>query len=366
MKVIILDKNVEYAERLKRFVEKHHPMLQLFVCDNIDSAKTTMNIEKCDVVLADAVFSEEPSDFVETFEKTAAFSFFSERNEIVNDREAFCKYITVKEMYDKICSLYERKKNRILKEKEEGESDINKTQVITFFSASGGAGSSTMAAACAMALSQSTKVLYMNFEQLSSEGAFFSGSGKKGISDVIALLKTRYTDADIYNQLKEIIVHDEKQGNENLFFIRGYRNAKDCPSMSSSGIDTIVSLLREQFDFDNIVIDVSFIAGPVFDKIVFNSDQIVLVSVGSDVSNEKMLRVRRYIEVVGRESKTKMPRMNAIFNQYYGMKDEEVVTKDMRVLLRLPRYRTNEAAHVSSQTIINTILATGNAFSEFR
>lgn len=64
-------------------------------------------------------------------------------------------------------------------------------------------------------------MLYLNLEQLSSESVFFDGPRKKGLSDLIALLKSKFSEADLYNQLKELFTSDEKQGSDNLQFIRG-------------------------------------------------------------------------------------------------------------------------------------------------
>ncbi len=366
MKVIILDKNVEYAERLKRFVELKHPMIQLLICDNKEAAIKTSEKEKCDVFLADVVFADELAESIPEIEKDAAFSFISDTDEILKDREAFGKFMRVEEMYGKICSLYETKKNRILQTHAKDEEKNKNAKVITFFPVSGGTGSSTLAAVCAIALSRTAKVLYLNLEQLSSESVFFDGPGKKGISDLIALLKSKFSEADLYNQLKELFISDEKQGSDNLQFIRGYRTANDCASMAPNFIEVLIRQLREKFDFKYIVIDTGFIAGKVFDQIVMNSNQLVFVSNGSDIANEKLRRIRRYVEVIGRESKTAMPAENIAFNQYYGIKDEELVTRDMRVLLRVPRYRTDEKEHIASQVVVNAILSRGDVFGELR
>ncbi|MBP5461301.1 MAG: AAA family ATPase [Lachnospiraceae bacterium] len=361
MKVIILDSNTEYSTRVKYFMEKKHPMLQIFACDNYQAAKETIENEKCEVALFDAAFDSIDAKELAALEDKVAFSFISERNEIVWDREAFCKYVPISELYARIISLYEKKKNRILKENGKNE-ESESAKIITFLPICGGAGSSTMAATCAIALAKDAKVLYLNLEQDSSDTSFFASECKKTISDVISMLKTKYTDAGIYNLLKEIIAKDTSQRYANPDYVRGYRNIPDCLDFAPNGIEAMLRIIKRQFDYQFIIIDTGFIAGPFLNKIITLSDSVVFVSNGSDVANAKMQRIRRYFEIIGQNSQAKMPKEYVIFNQYYGVKDEAIITRDMTVILRIPRFRTDDKQHISSQTVINQVLREAAAF----
>lgn len=357
MKVLYLDKNVEYAKRWKQFMENKHPLIQVFICDDAAAAIATVSKEKCDVMFADAVFdSMDPKD-IEKIESTAAFAFVSERDELIFDREAFCKYITIEEWYEKICTLYEKKKNRIIRSKARKEVASNLAKVITFLPVSGGAGSSTMAAACAAALSASDPVLYVNLEQKASDAAFFTVQGKKDLSDVASMLNSKFTDSGVFNLLRETIGRDEAFAREKLHVLRGYKNIIDSVDMTPEAISALIRILKkEEFGYKFIVLDADCIAGKTMEMLITLSDSIVFVSNGTETANEKLQKVRQYMEIIS-QNEGIMPKEYIAFNQYYGMKDEAMVVKDMEILLRLPRYRTNEGGAITPQTIIRQVLS---------
>ena len=66
--------------------------------------------------------------------------------------------------------------------------------MIIFSSPSGGVGTSSMAAACAVHYAmQGKKVLYLNLEKFGSADVFFSGEGQFDMSDIIYTLKSKKT-----------------------------------------------------------------------------------------------------------------------------------------------------------------------------
>lgn len=368
MKVLYLDRNVEYARRLKQFMENKHPLIQVFICDDVEAAVSTVAKERCDVVFVDAVFDSLDQQVIDKIEQTAAFSFISERDELLRDREAFCKYITIEEWYEKICSLYEKKKNRILRTSVKKESDGNLAKVITFLPVSGGAGSSTMAATCAVALAATGSVLYINMEQKASEAAFFSYKGKKGLSDVTSMLNSKFTDVGVCNLLKEVIGRDELYSRDQLYVLRGFKNIIDSVDLNAAAIGTLIRLLKkEEFEYKYIVVDTDCIAGKAMEKLIVMTDSLVLVSNGTDTANEKLGKIQQYLEIISRNTEDPMPKEYIAFNQYYGMKDEAMIVKDIEVLTRVPRYRTNDTGAITPQTVIRQVLSVSSpAFDKLK
>ncbi len=366
MRVLILDTDTEYSGRLRHYCSKRYTQLQFSVCDDPEAAKKLMQESAYDVVLFDAEFDDIQPESLAPLLGRSAFAYISGTNEIVNDCDTIMKYIPVTEMFTKICALYEKKRNRIVRQNKDSTEQEKKTEIITFLPVHGGAGSSTMAAACAMSLSEEADVLYIDLEQCPSDAVFFDGSGKKGISDVISLLKTRYTDPSVVNLLHEVIQKDTKQKNYKVDYIRGYANIMDCLSMTVSCLDTLLRVLREKMNYRFIIIDADLIISPILNKLIAETDKLVFVSSGADVANNKLRRIQRYLEILARDDACEMPEKYLLFNQYYGMKEELTVAGDMEILAKIARYRTGDKTRITSQNILREVLSGKQVFAALK
>lgn len=366
MKILILDKDTDYSQRFKYYFSKKYVQIQIAVSDNIEDAKRMMNDETYDVVLFDAGFDDVIIEELETWLKKAVFAYLSETNEVVNEKDTIVKYSTVSDLYSSICALYEKKKKRVIKKDNDEDQQYKKTELITFFPVNGGAGSSTMAAACAISLAAEYNVLYVNLEQRPSDSVFFKGNGKYGISDIVSTLKTKYTEAGLSQLLNDIIQKDTKQSSSKVSFIKGYSNIMDCMSMTEQSMEALLKALHDKLDYRFIIIDADFIVSTVLSKLITASDKLVFVSSGSDTSNTKLLKIQRYLDVLERNDEYKMPVSYLLLNQYYGMNDEQLVARDMEIIARIARYRTDDNVRITSQDVIDIILSKKNVFSKLK
>ncbi|MBQ8961466.1 MAG: hypothetical protein IJ071_09710 [Ruminococcus sp.] len=337
-------KNTDHSQRFKYYLNKKHPDVQITVFDNYEDASASLQKEKYDVVLFDGTFDDISFDEISSKIGSAVFAYVSETNEIIDDKETLFKYRGVSEIYSKICELYEKKKKRTIKRSENTPDERKKTEIITFIPANGGAGSSTMAAACAIALSNTSPTLYINLEQRTSDQAFFSSDNKKGITEIAALLKTKYSDSALYQMIRDSISQDTKQHGSKVFYIKGFNNIMEYTSLAPNGIETLFKALREKFDYGSVIIDTDFIVNDNMKKIILLSDKVTVVSSGSDIADVKLSKLKRYFEIISREAEDKMPEKYLILNQYYGSENEQSSLKDMELIARLARYRTDSKA----------------------
>lgn len=364
MKILLLDKDADYSQRLKYFFEKKYHDMQISICDNIEAVDNVLENESIEIVLFDAEFDDVSELKIDEIAKNSVFSYISSTNEIVNNRDTIYKYKSISELYSKLCELYEKRKNRIIRQTSGDDAEKKDTEVITFMPVHGGAGSSTIAAACAVALAKENKVLYLNFEQRTSVQVFFRGAVKSGLSDLVAALKTKYTENTIYQLLKEVIQQDTVQQFARPMFVNGYKNIMDCLSINPQCVEVILNVLKKRFDFRYIIIDTDFIVSDVMQKLIVSSDKLVFVSSGSDISNIKLTKLARYIDIVTRENENVIGDKYLIMNQYYGSVNSVPSMQDMKVIGSLARYRTDEVGRVSSQAIIDQILQKDNFFNE--
>lgn len=370
MRILLLDQNTDYSQRFKHYIGKKYAALQIVVCDNLDAVKQQLKEEVFDVVLFDSAFDKAEPAEIGIPEEQTAFVYISETNEVVNGQETIFKYSSVTELYTKICSVYEKKKKRLVKDEKKTKADDgseeNAAKVITFLPVHGGAGSSTVAAACAASLAAEDAVLYLNLEQRPSDSVFFSGEGKTGISDILSTLKTKYQLKGLMMDIEQAIQKDQRLGCENLSYIKGYSNIMDCSYMNAQSIDALLGTLREHFDFRYIIIDADFIVGPQLQKLIYSSDKLVFVSSGSDVSNEKLKKIQRYLEILARDEDNIVPPSYLVLNQYYGMNDEASIAKDMEIIGRFSRYRTDDQSRITSGKIINEIMKKPETFANLK
>ena len=366
MKLLILDRDTDYLERFQHYLSKKYTHMQISVCDNIETAKVLLHEDTFDVLLFDAEFDDVKLEELSIDSSNIIFAYISATNEIVNNQSTLFKYLSVSELYSGICELYEeKKKNRVIKSDKTEKLTDKKIEIITFLPVHGGAGSSTMAAACAISLASEHDVLYLNLEQRPSDSVFFFGENKKGLTDIVAFLKTKYTDEGIAKLLKSIIQKDQKQPGAKVSFIKGYTNIMDCLSISEQNLEVLLNSIRDNTDFRYVIIDADFIVSPVLQELIVASDKLVFVSSGSDISNYKLSKIHRYLELLKRDAQD-MPENYLLLNQYYGMNDETTIIRDMEVIARLARYRTDDNSRITSQNIINQVLSNKDVFAKLK
>ena len=365
MKLLILDKDTDYLERFQHYLSKKYTHMQISVCDNIKTAKSLAHEDTFDVLLFSAEFDDMKAEELAINSSDIIFAYISDTNEIINGQDTLFKYLSVSELYSGICELYEKKKNRVIKTEKTEKVTDKKTEIITFLPVHGGAGSSTMAAACTISFASEYNTLYINLEQRPSDSVFFSGENKKGLTDIIAFLKTKYTDEGVSKLLKSVIQKDQKQQTGQVSFIKGYTNIMDCLSTSEQNLEVLLDIIQNNMDFRYVIIDADFIVSPVLQKLIVSSDKLVFVSSGSDISNDKLSKIHRYLELLKRDA-SKMPENYLLLNQYYGMNDESAIARNMEVIARLARYRTGNNSRITSQNVINQVLSNKDVFTKLK
>lgn len=366
MKLLILDNDLLYIKRFEKFFTKKFSDFQISVFDNISNAEEAIKNNSFDIILFGESFDNiEMENYKEIISQTA-FAYFSAKNEIINERETIFKYSSISEIHKSLCAVYEKDKNRIVRSSLDNENvSTKKSQIITFIPVHGGAGSSTMAAACAISLAENAKTLYVSYEQRSASKLIFDNKSHKGMSDIVCVMKSKYTDSGIKQIIKDVIQPDTKQTHyAQLSCINGYKNILDCMSMTPQITENFFNILKNKFNFEYIIIDTDYIVSDLMKQIIFQSDKLVFTSQGSDTADVKQKELNRYLDIIKRENKNNMPQKYLIFNKYYGNEnDEHNETGDMKIIARLARYRSDDK--LSCQAIIDEILRK-DIFSELK
>lgn len=352
MRVLLLDRNEAYAERFAQYLGKQGD-IQVSLCNDLEICKKMLSEELFQVVLFDAEFdTENPADYSR---KMTAFAFISSVKDRIKDTDTIYKYSSVSEICEEIMRIYTEHTQHEIKQDDPAEGSVA-AEVLTFLPVNGGAGGSTMAVAAAISLAARGKVLYLNLEQRSAETLVFQSDTKKCITDVIAALRTNFQLKEAKKLFDTVIVQDTAHGSGNLDFIKGYLNIGDCTSLTPQLLETLLTILRKQFQYRYIIIDADFIIGNLLRRLIVLSDKLVFVSTGSDTANLKTEGIHRYLEIIEREEDSVMPKKYMMFNQYYGMDNEETVARDMKIIGKIGRYRSDDRSLLSSSGVVAQIV----------
>ncbi len=339
IKVAILEKDKSYLTRIvSAFGTKYADKLEIYSFTDSDVAMETIDSARVDVLLASDAFDIE----THAIPKRCAFAYLVESMGIdsVRNERAICKFQKADLIYKQILSVYSEKASSITGFNVTGD----KGQIIAFGSASGGVGSSTMAAACAMHYAKKNKVLYLNIEKFGSSDLFFDGQGQFDMSDIIFALKSKKTNLPM--KLESCV----KQDSSGVYFYSKAKIALDMLEMNTDDILRLISELKLMGEYDYIVLDTDFGIDREMLKVYKQTQAIVLVGDGSVESNTKTERA--FTALTTLEANSDAPLTNRIvfvYDKVSSKTGQSVEIAGLRILGGAPRYAGASTRQVVEQ-----------------
>lgn len=259
------------------------------------------------------------------------FAYLTEQNvKKIGNTDAIAKYQKFEDIYSRIISIYS----------ELGifdaslEKEVGNTRVITFFGISGGAGSSTLAAACAVNCARAgQKTLYLNIETFSSTDEFFAGKGSGSFEDVIFALKSKKINFEL--KAKSAISQDEMTG---VYYFRPVGNFIDILQLKDEDIKNLIINLSAMQMFDVIVIDSDFKMDDRTKVLCDISAKICMVGTGSEISNSKMESFIRDVHTFEEHMHSNIiGKLVVTYNQFRSQQGRMIVADGIQVLGGAPR-----------------------------
>lgn len=340
IKLAILEKDRSYLSRLvTAFGTKYADKIEIYSFTDQEVALATLNGAKIDVLLASDAFS------IDTLKlpNRCAFAYLVDSMGIdtLNDQRAICKFQKADLIYKQILSVYSEKASSITGFNVTGDESC----VVVFCSASGGVGSSTMAAAYAVRLARKgKKVLYLNLEKFGSADVFFSGQGQFDMSDIIFALKSKKTNLPL--KLESCV----KQDSNGVYFYSQTKIALDMMELSTDDIIRLITELKIAGSYDYIILDMDFGIDKEMLKIYRQAQNIVLVGDGSLESNNKTERA--YTALATMEANADAPlvnRMSFIYDKVSSKSGQQLNVTGLRVLGGAPRYAGADVHQIMEQ-----------------
>ena len=347
IKLAMLESDSSYLRRVvPMFNSKYAEELEIYSFTDVDAAMACLEEKKIDVFLASDSFK---IDFTQ-IPKRCGFAYMVESLDInsIDHHKAICKFQKGELIYKQILSIYSEHVPNI---SGMSSSQNGAMKTIAFCSPCGGVGTSTAAAACAIALSNAgQRVLYLNAEIYGDADMFFSCDGQFDFSDVIYAVKSNKTNRAM--KLQSTV----KQDQTGVYYYSSVRIPLDIMEMGPNDYLTLQNELKARGCYDYVVMDVEFPKTQAAYKLFEYCNSIVLVTDSSDTSEAKVNKAIRGIQILDGQSDFAMqPRMWLLRNMDSSNNAQQ---NELRMLGTFPVYETVSSAQMAKQ------LSLSNAFDQ--
>ena len=265
-RIIIADTDISYIIPLQlKFVEDFFEKVDLEIISDTEYFDTLFSTpQRADIlIISDELYSQSMQRHNISHIFVMNEQYEEEQTADLNVNHIF-KYTSIKEIFNEITG----KSADVLKIENNGKQE---TQIILFYSASGGAGKTTVAMGVSASLTKNYKrVLYINAARLQVFQHMLENHSAITAADVYAKLATA-TD-NIYEDIKHVI-------RKELFnYLPPFKAALMSLGLSYSVFEKIVSSAKKSGDYDFIVVD----ADVTFDEekaFLFNiADKVIVVT----------------------------------------------------------------------------------------
>lgn len=346
IKLVILDSDKGYLNRVvSGFSAMYADSLEIHSFSVPQSALAFVHENKVDVLLASDSFDIDTDELP----SRCAFAYLVDSPDITawKDHRTICKFRKSDQIYKQIIGIYAENASSIIRIRPEQ----GKSALIGVASASGGVGSSSIAAACALHLAaKGKKTLYLNLERFGSSDAYFSGQGQFSMTDVIyALLRGK---GNLALKLESCVRQDPR----GVYFYAAAQNSVEMLELTNQHIITMLKDLQHNGGYEYIVVDMDFDIDADSMEQMRLLDMLILVGNGTEESNQKTERAYHAIEIL--ESKNPQPlsdRILFIYNAVSSTSGLTVSIPGLRVLGGTHRYSGGSKAQLLEKLSIQDL-----------
>lgn len=337
IRLAILEKDQNYLNRIVSALNtKYADYFEIYSFTNLDVALSTLSESRIDVFMAEETFEIAP----DILPKRCGFAYLVDSAEVdtLYGQKSIGKFQKVDLIYREILSIYSEHGGSASGFKQGDDT----AAVIAFSPVSGGCGSSTMAAACAIHFAtQGKKVLYLNLERFGSADSFFSGAGPFGMSDVIFALKSKKPNFSL--KLESCVKQDPK----GVLFFSQSRYALDMLELTSEDILHLISEVRCCGLCDLVVIDLDFSLDKGMMDVYRQAHTLVWVGDGSEISNAKILRAFSAVSTLEQNADVPLTgKIAMLYNKFSNKTGKTLTELGVRMIGGAPKYEHATTAQI--------------------
>lgn len=341
IKLALADNDDQYINRLiNHFTANYSDKLEIYSFTDVEPLIEFIKKNPVDVMIATEAFG------VNTKEIPAkiAFAYFSDSSDIdmIGGQKTICKYQKADLIYKEILSLYsENSDNDIIFK----TGKLEGSKIITFLSSSGGVGSSTIAAAYAINLARKgKKVLYLNLEQFGSSKAFFTGKGNFNFSDVLFAIKSKKSNLSM--KLESTVKHDET----GVYFYDECKTPLDISEMTEEDLKKLIDELQIAGLYQYVIITINSTLSKQTTKVLNESGLIILISDGSEISNDKVIKLYQTFELLENQyGFNLLSKTSLIYNKFSSTDGKHISGIDIKVVGGVQRFKGATAKQIAEQ-----------------
>lgn len=307
IKVIIIDQDTNYTEHiLQAFQMRYSDKVEMRVFSNMESFFSNIREAYADLVLYNSRMELDTTALPDSM----AVGCLCEQSGIeeISGVSAICKYQKADILYKSMLGLFAEKASD-MKLKTSG----NLVYVTLFTSVQGGCGTSTAAAAYALRMAEEgRKILYLNLQKFGSSNLYFSGEGTMSFSDVIYALKSRKSNLPI--KMKSALKTDAS----GVDFFSDCRNAFDMMELKDDEIITLIQVIGQMGDYEEVVADLSGDLTERQLKLMQDcADSIIYVCDGTMTGIRKFEKFCETLRVIEERNHVRiMNKMQLLYNRY--------------------------------------------------
>jgi len=312
IKLAILDRDVDYLDRIEQIAaSKWNDRIEMYSVTDESKIYDFVKKNFIDVLLIDKSIETDNSRFSDR----VAVAYLSDSNDIATYKgiPAVGKYQKAELIYKSILSLYADAAEGDTTFRESGTASIKS---YAFTSIGGGAGSSTLAASFAIKLAEfGRRVLYLNFEALSSTNDFFNAAGSGDFSDILDLIVNERPGFE--SRVESVL----KRSSHGVYFFDPFKYAIEAEQLTGECVEKMLTGLSKTELFDVFVIDYGFSFSELTYSILKKANRNIFVSDASEQSNCKLAALKNALQIY-QENNEKYEILNGI-RLIYNKSDAE-------------------------------------------
>lgn len=329
IKLAILEKDQSYLSRIvTAFNTKYADKFEIYSFTDMTLVLSMLDEKKIDILIVSASFDIDTALLAER----CAFAYLVDSFGIdhIDSHPAICKFQKIDMIYKQILNIYSENVGSVSGIK----LGDNSTKIIMFSSPSGGVGTSTVAAACALHFaSQDKKTLYLNLEKFGAADIYFSSEGQFGLSDVIYALKSKK--ANLTMKLESSI----KQDANGVYFYSKPKVALDMFEITSEDIIRLISEIKLTAFYDYIIVDINFMLSKEMISIFKQSHALIWVGDKTEISSAKIDSAYQALSIMENNSASSLlNRLILIYNKVSNDKGISMENTGIKSIGEAPFY----------------------------
>ena len=316
IRVRFFDEDIRYINKLVNYFNIHYAdSLEIHSFSNIDSMHEQIKKHRLDVLLVNPNCVEETFNVPEFI--GMAYLSTSADIETIRGKKTICKFQKAELIYKEILNLFSELDIGISVKAWQGDCTIH-----LFIGASGGVGTTTIAAACAKNLAMNgKKVLYLNLEGNGAIDQIFSGEINQGLSDALYAIKSNHS--NLILKLTSMVDKDSSGVN----FLHPFAVTLDEAEMKAEELEQLIDSLISTGKFESIIIDMDSAVSEKRNLVGNLASNIFVVASGLPFSNQKLeKRLQEFYLIDERDDSRQFPHLQVVYNGF-GSRSVKANTK---------------------------------------